>query len=84
VSGDLTYAGPIDRGGRYEFKSHSGNVVLVVDGKTGFEIDARTYSGRLRSELELTHRAPAPPPGPGATGPRRCRACTGTAARKSA
>jgi DUF4097 and DUF4098 domain-containing protein YvlB len=56
VNGDLLFAGPLDKGGRYEFKSHSGNVQLVVDGRTGFELDARTFSGALRSDLPLSSR----------------------------
>ena len=32
ISGDLTFAGPLERAGRYEFKTHSGSIELFVDG----------------------------------------------------
>lgn len=57
VSGNVGYGGPLARGGRYEFKSHSGDVRLALDGKTGFVLEARTYSGSLRSELPLSTRS---------------------------
>jgi hypothetical protein len=53
ISGELGYAGALDRGGRYEFRSHSGDVALVVDGRIGFEVNARSFSGRLTSDLPL-------------------------------
>jgi DUF4097 and DUF4098 domain-containing protein YvlB len=56
IAGDLGFSGPLEKGGRYEFKSHSGNVRLLVDGRTGFELQARSFSGTLRSELPLESR----------------------------
>ena len=40
VSGDMEIGGPLTKGGRYELKSHSGDVRIVVDGRIGFELDA--------------------------------------------
>lgn len=56
VSGNLEYAGPLARSGRYEMTSHSGDVRLAVSGTTGFELDATTFSGNVRSDFPLTLR----------------------------
>lgn len=50
VSGDIELAGAVVKGGRYELKSHSGDVRLVVDGSVGFELEARTFSGDIQTE----------------------------------
>jgi DUF4097 and DUF4098 domain-containing protein YvlB len=52
-SGDVQFAGPIAKNGRYELKSHSGEIRLAIDGTTGFELDANSFSGSLRSDLSL-------------------------------
>ena len=54
VSGAVRFAGTLARGGRYEFTSHSGEVRIAVDGNTGFEVDANSFSGSVRSDLSLT------------------------------
>jgi DUF4097 and DUF4098 domain-containing protein YvlB len=56
VSGSLSFDGPIEKGGRYEFRSQSGDVHLAVAGNTGFEIDAGTFSGNTRVDLPFTPR----------------------------
>lgn len=53
VSGDIEYTGRIASGGRYEFQSHSGDVVLTVGDEVGFQLEARTFSGDIESELPL-------------------------------
>jgi hypothetical protein len=53
TSGGVDYSGPFSRGGRYEFTAHSGDVRLAPTSATGFEIDARTFSGDVRSDLPL-------------------------------
>lgn len=53
VSGDLLYSGRILPGGRYEFESHSGDVVIVIGNDVGFELEASTFSGDIDSELEM-------------------------------
>ena len=51
---------------RYELKSHSGDVRVVVDGKTGFELDATTWSGSIVNDLGIkdadaaTRESPGP------------------------
>lgn len=65
VSGNLEVAGPLVKTSRYELKSHSGDVRIVVDGKVGFALDATTWSGSLNSELQLKTTAPGEEGGPG-------------------
>lgn len=55
VSGDVDYAGSLSPGGRYEFKSHSGDVRLSVGSGTGFSVTASTFSGSVSSQLQLTN-----------------------------
>ncbi len=54
MSGGVDYSGPFARGGRYEFTAHSGDVRLTPTSNTGFEIDARTFSGDVRCDLPVT------------------------------
>lgn len=53
MSGDVRYEGPLARNGRYELKSHSGEVRVVVSGGSGFEVNANTFSGNVRSDFAL-------------------------------
>jgi DUF4097 and DUF4098 domain-containing protein YvlB len=57
MSGDVQYSGTVASGGRYEFNSHSGDVLLTVTGGSGFELVAKTFSGDLRSDVEFAARA---------------------------
>lgn len=57
VSGDIEYTGPLARGGRYEMNTHSGSVRLAIAGNTGFELEATTFSGGVRSDFPLTLRS---------------------------
>ncbi|MEZ5283418.1 MAG: DUF4097 family beta strand repeat-containing protein [Vicinamibacterales bacterium] len=57
VSGDLEFAAALARGGRYEFGSHSGDVRVVLGSDTGFELDASTFSGSVRSDFPVTLRS---------------------------
>jgi DUF4097 and DUF4098 domain-containing protein YvlB len=67
ISGGLTFEGPLARNGRYEFKAQSGDISVALVGATGFEVDASSFSGNVRSDLAVTLRA-------GETqGPRRAR-----------
>jgi hypothetical protein len=54
MSGDMNYSGSLARAGRYELTTHSGDVRLTLRPDTGFELDASTFSGSIRSELPLT------------------------------
>lgn len=54
VSGNVEYAGVIVKNGRYEINSHSGIVRLLLASAAGFELNANSFSGSIRSELPLT------------------------------
>ncbi len=75
ISGDVEYAGPLAKGGRYEFQAHSGDVHITMAGGTGAEINAETFSGDIRSDVPLTSKTgaePTPPPAqPGRQRPPR-------------
>ena len=51
VSGSLDLTGVLARNGRYSLESHSGSVRLALSGDTGFELDANSFSGSVRSEF---------------------------------
>ena len=57
TSGNVDYDGPLARAGRYEIHAHSGNVRLGVTSTTGFELEATTFNGDVRSDFPLTLRA---------------------------
>lgn len=59
VSGDIEFDGALARGGRYEFNSHSGDVRVMLTNATGFELDASTFSGSIRSDFPVTLRSTA-------------------------
>jgi DUF4097 and DUF4098 domain-containing protein YvlB len=59
VSGDIEFDAPLARGGRYEFNSHSGNVRVMLSETPGFELDASTFSGSIRSDFPVTLRSSA-------------------------
>ena len=64
VNGDVVYTGTLAKGGRYSFKSHSGDIVLITP--SGFELDAATFSGDIRVD-GLTGQGETDRPGPGRT-----------------
>lgn len=57
VSGDIEFDAALARGGRYEFNSHSGNVRVILANAPGFELDASTFSGSIRSDFPVTLRS---------------------------
>ncbi|HYU79951.1 MAG TPA: DUF4097 family beta strand repeat-containing protein [Vicinamibacterales bacterium] len=59
VSGDIEFDARLAQGGRYAFNSHSGNVRIVLSGAPGFELDASTFSGSIRSDFPVTMRSTA-------------------------
>ncbi len=67
ISGSLVFDGPLAKGGRYRFRSHSGDVTIYVDGKSGFELNASTFSGDITTGVELTPTAGAEGDRPGRT-----------------
>ena len=60
VSGDVEYSGALARTGRYEINSHSGTVRLALSSDIGFELNANSFSGSIRSDLPLTLGATRP------------------------
>ena len=54
ISGVVAFSGPLAKGGRYALKSHSGEVTVAIAGGIGFEVDASSFSGQVRSDLPIT------------------------------
>jgi hypothetical protein len=54
VSGNIDLIGTLSRGGRYTMSSHSGEIKVMLSGTIGFELEASTFSGSIRSDLPLT------------------------------
>ena len=65
VNGNIDYTGDLARNGRYQFISHSGDIRLVLSGATGFELQANSFSGTVRSDFAIKRR-PAGGEGQGA------------------
>jgi hypothetical protein len=57
VSGSVEYTGAIARGGRYEFQAHSGDITFTAKGNVGFDIEANSFSGNIRSDLPISNLA---------------------------
>jgi len=51
------FDGSLSHAGRYEFSAHSGGVRLVLANTTGFDLDASTFSGSIRSDFPVTLRS---------------------------
>ena len=54
VSGDVEYSGALVRNGRYEINTHSGTVRLTLVNPVGFELNANSFSGSIRSDFPMT------------------------------
>jgi DUF4097 and DUF4098 domain-containing protein YvlB len=58
LSGDIVFDGSFQAGGRYEFNAHSGDVrLLLPDTLPGFDLDASTFSGSVRSDFPIAVRS---------------------------
>ncbi len=55
VSGEMEYQGTIADNGRYEFKSHSGDVTLGVPASAKASVTMRTFSGEIESDFPMTY-----------------------------
>ena len=53
LSGDVTYQGKIRKDGRYTFKSHSGNVEILIPADSAFEFSAETFSGDIDTDFKV-------------------------------
>lgn len=58
TSGNTEYSGTLSRNGRYDFTSHSGDVRLTLSDAVGFDLNANTFSGTVRSDLPLVIGGP--------------------------
>ncbi len=54
VSGNVIYIGSIKAGGRYELKTHSGDVRMTIPAGSAFDFEANTFSGDIDSDFEIT------------------------------
>ncbi len=54
VSGPVTFDGPLDANGRYEFETHSGSIRVAVPAGTGFDLEAQSFSGSFASNATIT------------------------------
>jgi DUF4097 and DUF4098 domain-containing protein YvlB len=54
VSGRVSYAGTFEPDGSYEFKSHSGGVLLSLPPDVGAQVRIETFSGTVDSDFPVT------------------------------
>jgi DUF4097 and DUF4098 domain-containing protein YvlB len=54
MNGEITFGGALARQGRYEFNTQSGDVRLTLTGNIGFQIEANSFSGDVRSDYPIT------------------------------
>jgi DUF4097 and DUF4098 domain-containing protein YvlB len=54
VSGNVTYIGVIEADGRYELKTHSGDVRMSIPAGSSFDFEANTFSGDIDTDFEIT------------------------------
>ncbi len=54
LSGRVEYVGDINTSGRYYIKSHSGGIYLRIPGNSAFDLKAKTFSGSINSDFEIT------------------------------
>jgi DUF4097 and DUF4098 domain-containing protein YvlB len=53
LSGSVNYVGEILSDGRYYFKSHSGSITLHIPSDSAFDLEAKTFSGSIRSDFDI-------------------------------
>ena len=58
LDGDLDLQTSLAKGGRYEIESHSGDVNLSLAEQPGFELEANTFSGRIRIDFPIRSEGP--------------------------
>jgi DUF4097 and DUF4098 domain-containing protein YvlB len=54
LSGSIVYDGDIDPNGRYTLHTHSGSIRMFISSGSGFELEAKTFSGRIDSDFDIT------------------------------
>jgi len=53
MAGNIEYTGRLLRTGRYQFMNHRGDIRVTPFGNPGFDLEATTYRGNLRSDFVL-------------------------------
>jgi len=53
ISGSVIYQGKISRDGRYDLNSHSGNINVTLPSNSSFELEAKTFSGKIESDFDI-------------------------------
>ncbi|HMZ17659.1 MAG TPA: DUF4097 family beta strand repeat-containing protein [Blastocatellia bacterium] len=53
TSGNVRFTGKIQEGGRYEFESFNGSVVLNIPADSNFNLTAKTYNGTINTEFPV-------------------------------
>lgn len=54
VSGEVQYDGSVERTGRYEFHTHSGNIAFGIPEGTGASLSLATFSGEIETDYPVT------------------------------
>ncbi len=54
LSGEIVYNGDIKSNGRYYLRSHSGEVTLLIPESAAFDIMAKSFSGSINTEFDIT------------------------------
>jgi hypothetical protein len=54
LSGSIVYDGDINPNGRYTLQTHSGSIRMFISSGSGFELEAKTFSGRIESDFDIT------------------------------
>jgi DUF4097 and DUF4098 domain-containing protein YvlB len=68
VSGDIEFASVPRKAGRYELKSHAGDIFVFTGGGGGFEFEANTFKGDVKTDV---------PTQPAVAGSRQVRGSVG-------
>ena len=56
MSGKVKYEGDLASDGYYHLQTHSGRVEFIVPSGSAFDLDARTFSGSINSDFDITVR----------------------------
>jgi DUF4097 and DUF4098 domain-containing protein YvlB len=54
LDGDVYFAGPMVKGGRYSFSVHDGDATLVIPRTTGAHVRVATFDGEFSSDFPVT------------------------------
>jgi hypothetical protein len=60
TAGNVVYIGELLRNGQYRFGTHKGNIRVAPTGATGFDLDARTHKGAVRTDFVVKRMPQAP------------------------